>query len=224
MIGLPFKRFPFLLATALILSLPCVVAASPESHRLIVQGAADLEAQNYAEALKKFAAAARSDPKDSEAVYFQGAALNRLGRPQEALQQLEQAAKMGFRGVGLTFDTGWALLRLGHWQDAISQLKYFEIVVSGRAKTSEFLGRAYLGLGDYDQAEAKLEEAMQRDQDVAPTALLYLTALEQERKNPVSARQYLETLLREAPDSPIARALMQKLKEQPRPPEKGGLK
>jgi tetratricopeptide (TPR) repeat protein len=123
MIGLPFNRFPFLLATALIFVCSALVAASPESHQLIVQGAADLEAQNYAEAQKKFAAAARSDPKDSEAVYFQGAALNRLGRPQEALQQLEQADKMGFRGVGLTFDTGWALLRLGRWQDAISQLK-----------------------------------------------------------------------------------------------------
>ncbi len=224
MIGLPFKRFPFLLTTALILSLPCVVAASPDSHKLIVQGAADLEAQNYAEAQKKFAAASKSDPKDSEAVYFQGAALNRLGRPQEALQQLEQAAKMGFRGVGLTFDTGWALLRLGRWADAIAQLEYFDRVVSGRGKTSEFLGRAYLGLGDYDRAEAKLQEAIERDPELKPTALLYLAALEQERKNPEAARRYLETLVREAPESPIARSLMQKLKEQPRPAEKGGLK
>lgn len=221
MIGLPFKRFPFLLATALILSLPCVVAASPESRQLIMQGAADLEAQNYAAALKKFAAAARSDPKDSEAVYFQGAALNRLGRPQEALQQLEQADKMGFRGVGLTFDTGWPLLRLGRWQDAISQLKYFEIVVPGRAKTSEFLGRAYLGLGDYDQAEAKLEEAMQRDPDVAPTALVYLAALEERRGNPQRARQYLETIVRDAPESPIARNVAQKLKARPSAAKEG---
>jgi tetratricopeptide (TPR) repeat protein len=186
-----------------------------------VQGAADLEAQNYAEAQKKFAAAARSDPKDSEAVYFQGAALNRLGRPQEALQQLEQADKMGFRGVGLTFDTGWALLRLGRWQDAISQLKYFEIVVPGRAKTSEFLGRAYLGLGDYDQAEAKLEEAMQRDPDVAPTALVYLAALEERRGNPQRARQYLETIVRDAPESPIARNVAQKLKARPSAAKEG---
>jgi tetratricopeptide (TPR) repeat protein len=221
MIGLPFKRFPFLLATALIFVLPALVAASAESHQLITQGAADLEAQNYAEAQKKFAAASKSDPKDSEAVYFQGAALNRLGRTKEALDQLEQAAKMGFRGVGLTFDTGWALLRLGRWQDAISQLKYFEIVVPGRAKTSEFLGRAYLGLGDYDQAEAKLQEAMRRDPDVAPTALVYLAALEERRGNSQRARQYLETIVRDAPQSPIAREVAQKLKQPQRPAKKG---
>jgi tetratricopeptide (TPR) repeat protein len=222
MIGLPFKRFLFLLATALIFVLPAISIASPESHSLIVQGAADLEAQNYAEALKKFAAASKSDPKDSEAVYFQGAALNRLGRPQEALQQLEQAAKMGFRGVGLTFDTGWALLRLGRWQDAISQLKYFEIVVPGRAKTSEFLGRAYLGLGDYNRAEAKLQEAIERDRDVMPTALVYLAVLEKKRNNPQAAQQYLETLVREAPESPIARNIEQKIKQASLPVKKGG--
>lgn len=221
MIAAPSKSWPGFLTAALIFVLPAISIASPDSHKLIVQGAADLEAQNYAEALKKFAAASKSDPKDSEAVYFQGAALNRLGRPQEALQQLEQAAKMGFRGVGLTFDTGWALLRLGRWADAIAQLQYFERVVPGRGKTSEFIGRAYLGLGDYDQAEAKFQEAMQRDPDVVPTALVYLAALEERRGNPQRARQYLETVVRAAPDTPIARNVAQLLKAHPSAAKKG---
>ena len=49
MIGLPFKRLPVLLAAALSLSLPAVAAASPESHQLIVQGAADLKVEKYDE-------------------------------------------------------------------------------------------------------------------------------------------------------------------------------
>jgi tetratricopeptide (TPR) repeat protein len=221
MIGLPFKPFPVLLAIVLVLAISTLVIASPDSHQWIVQGAADLQAEKYAEALKKFDGAVRSDPRDSEAVYFQGAALNRLRRPKDALQWLEQAARMGYRGVGLAFDTGWALLRLGRWEEAISQLKYFEIVAPGRAKTSEFLGRAYLGLGDYDQAEAKLEEAMRRDPDVAPTALVYLAALEERRGNSQRARQYLETIVRDAPQSPIAREVAQKLKQPQRPAKKG---
>jgi cytochrome c-type biogenesis protein CcmH/NrfG len=69
-----------------------------------------------------------------------------------------------------------------------------------------------------------LKEAMQRDPDVKPTALFYLAALEEERNNPAAARRYLETLVRETPESPIARIARQKLEEQSRPAEKGGLK
>lgn len=77
MIALPFKRLPVLFATALIFAFPAIATASPESHQLIVQGAADLKGEKYDEALKKFEAASKTDPKDAEAVFFQGAALNR---------------------------------------------------------------------------------------------------------------------------------------------------
>jgi tetratricopeptide (TPR) repeat protein len=129
---------------------------------------------------------------------------------------------MGYRGVGLSFDTGWALLRLQRWKEAIEKLDYFEVVVPGRAKTSEFLGRAYLALGDFDQAEAKLQEAIERDPKVKPTALIYLAALEQKRGNPQRARQYLETIVRDAPQSPIARDVAQKLKPSPAAVRKQG--
>jgi tetratricopeptide (TPR) repeat protein len=188
---------------------------------LIVQGAADLKAEKYDEALKKFESASKADPKDAEALYFEGAALNRLARPKEALEQLEKAGAMGFKGPGLAFDTGWALLRLARWIDAIVQLEYFEKTVPGRGKTSEFLGRAYLGLREYDKAESKLQEAIRRDPALKPTGLLFLAAIEQERKNLAAARVYLETLLREVPESPIAQTLRKEMQEPPRPVDRG---
>jgi len=215
--GIPFTRFSVLLAIALILPFPAIVAASPESRQLITQGAADLKGEKYDEGLKKFEAASKADPKDTEALYFQGAALNRLGRFQEALPRLEKASAMGFKGPGLTFDTGWALLRLGRWIDAIVQLEQFEKAVPGRGKTSEFLGQAYFGLKQYDRAEVKLQEAMRRDSELKPTVLFYLAVLEQERKNPAAAERYLETLLKEAPESPIAQTLKKQAEQTPRP-------
>jgi tetratricopeptide (TPR) repeat protein len=192
---------------ACVLGLCAIAAASPQSHQLVLMGHADLNAGNYAESLKKFDAAIRADPNDGEALYFEGAALNRLGRFNEALARLEKAFSLGFKGPGLSFDTGWALLRLGRWIDAVVQLEQFERLFPGRAKTSEFLGQAYLGLKQYDRAEAKLIETIQRDADVKPTALLHLAMLERERKNPATAERYLETLQKEAPDSPIAQTL-----------------
>lgn len=220
MIGLPFKRFPLLLATALIFSLPCIVTASPESRQLILQGHADMAAGNYEESLKKFGAASKADPKDAEALYFEGAALNRLGRFEDALSRLERAGTTGYKGPGLVFDTGWALLRLGRWIDAVVQLEQFEKTIPGRGKTSEFLGQAYFGLKQYDRAEAKLKEAIQRDPELKPTALLHLAALETERNNPQAAERYLETLLKEAPDSPIAKSLKKQMEQVPGPEKK----
>ncbi|HEY6199959.1 MAG TPA: tetratricopeptide repeat protein [Candidatus Binatia bacterium] len=205
-------RFTLSLAAALIAVLPGVLAASPQSHELIMQGSAQLEAGRHSEALKRFDTASRSDPTDSEAVFFQGAALNRLRQPKAANEKLQQAARMGYRGVGLTFETGWALLRLRRWADAVEQFEYFEIVAPGRGKTSEFLGRAYLALGDFAGAEAKLREAVERDPRVKPTVLVYLAVLEDKRGHPQQARQYLETIIRDAPSSPIARAVAGQLK------------
>ena len=201
-----------------ILAFSSTATASPESRKLILQGHADMTAGNYEESLKKFVAAGKADPKDAEAVYFEGAALNRIGRFDEALSRLEKAATLGFKGPGLAFDTGWALLRLGRWIDAVVQLEQFEKAVPGRGKTSEFLGQAYLGLKQYDRAEAKLKEAIQRDPQLKPTALLHLAMLERDRKNPAAAERYLETLLKEVPDSPIAQTLRQR--NQPTGPEK----
>ena len=205
---------------ALVLGLRGIAAASPQSHQLILAGHADLNAGKYQEAIKKFDAAIKADPNDAEAVYFSGAALNRLGRFENALARLQGAFAMGYRQPALAFDSGWALLRLGHWSEAIAQLEFFERHIGGRGKTSEFMGQAYLGLRQYDQAEAKLKEAIQRDPDLKPTALLYLALLERERKNPAAAEGYLQALLNEAPDSAIARTLKKQMNPIPEPKKK----
>jgi tetratricopeptide (TPR) repeat protein len=188
---------------------------SPKSRELLLKGHADLAAGNYQEALKKFTAGSQADPKDAEIAYFEGAALNRMGRFRDALVRLEQAAATGFRSPGLTFDTGWALLRVGRWQDAVVQLEQFEKTVPGRGKTSEFLGQAYLGMREYGRAEAKLQEAIQREAKLKPTALLYLAALERERKNREAAKRHIETLMREVADSPVADILKQRSEWRP---------
>ncbi len=181
--------------------------ASPESRKLLLEGHGNLSADKYEAALRSFTAATQADANDGEAFYFQGATLNRMGRFRDALEKLEKAHSLGFKSPGLALDTGWAMLRLGRWIDAIVQLEFFEKNVPGRGKTSEFLGEAYLGLKQYDRAEAKLQEAIQRDANLKPTSLLYLASLELERKKRTAAEEYLETLQREIPDSVIAQTL-----------------
>lgn len=194
----------FVLATSLAI-------ASPESRRLIEEGATSLSAAKYDEALKRFEAAAAADPNDAEALFFQGVALNRLGRAPDALARIRQARAQGAKHGDLAFESGWALLGVRRWQDAVTQLEAYERARPGRGKTSEFLGRAYLGLKQYDKAEAQFREAMRRDPQLRPTVLLYLAALERERKNPDAARQAIEELLQQESDAPVTRAVREQI-------------
>lgn len=186
-------------------------AASPESRELIRQGVADLKEKKFDEALKKFEAANKADPKDAEAVFFMGVALNRLGRHPAASFLLEDAAARGFSHPDLDFESGWALLGSGQFKQAAERLERYEQAHPGRGQTSEFLGRAYLALGDLDKAEAKLKEAVERDPNLKPTVLFYLAGLEARRKNLEAARKNLQALLQEAPESPLGRVLREEL-------------
>lgn len=198
--------------------LPADGAASLESREWIAKGVGDLTEQRYDEALKKFESASQADPTDAEAVFFQGVALNRLGRHGEALARLEKAKAMGVVHPDLGFETGWSLLRLRRWDEAVAALERYEQAHPGRGQTSEFLGRAYLALGEYDRAEAKLEEAIQRDPALKGTALFYLALVERARRDLPAAGRRLGDLLREAPESPIARRLGERLARVAPPP------
>ncbi len=212
------RRWFMLLLLAAVISPAGVRAASPESRVLIRQGIADLQERKREEALKKFEAASQADPTDAEAVFYQGFTLNVLGRPLDALKHLARARAMGYEEPRLAFQTGWALLGVGLWKEAVAALERYEQAHPGRGKTSEFLGRAYLALGEYDRAETKLEEAIQRDPALKGTALFYLALLERARADLPAARRRLVDLLREAPESPIARRLRERLVRLAPPP------
>ncbi len=207
-------RVPWILSatvSALFLALPPLAAASPQSKELTRQGAADLAARQFEGALRKFEAAAQADPNDAEAFFFQGVALNRLGRPIAALQQLDRAAALKYDHPDFGFEVGWSLLGLGRYADAIASLEAYDRARPGRGQTSEFMGRAYLALRQFDKAEAAFQEALRRDPSLKPTVLYSLAVLERRRQNLAASREYLERLGREAPESPLTHTLREQL-------------
>lgn len=148
---------------AAMLTLAVSAQASPQSQRLIGEGRALLTKGNVDGALAKFDAAAKADPNDADALYFQGAALNRLMRHGQALARLQAAQQNGLKKAGMDFEMGWALLGTDRFGDAIRRLQAYDRAKPGVGKTSELLGRAHMGLKQYDQAEAYLKEAIRRD-------------------------------------------------------------
>ena len=138
-------------------------------------------------------------------------ALNRLGRHREALLGLWIADGAGVVLPLLDFELGWSAVSLGLWRVAAERLERFEEAKPGGAKTVEFLGRAYLGLGRLDEAEAQLREALRRDPDVKPTVLYYLALVDQARGDSTAAQEELQTLLGLAPGSPLVPSLRDSL-------------
>src|SRR6185503_2394811 len=90
-------------------------------------------------------------------------------------------------------------------QQCVERLERFESAAPGRGQASEFLGRCYLALRQYDKAEAMLKRALERDARLAPTVNLSLAALEQARGRPAAARAHLESVA--SADAPTGRAL-----------------
>ncbi len=162
---------------ALAPSVSAAQSAAQSARELLEEGISLLDAGDYEAALEKFEAAGEIEPIPQIFV-FQAVALNRLGRHREALRGLWIADGAGVVLPLLDFELGWSAVSLGLWRVAAERLERFEEAKPGGSKTVEFLGRAYIGLGRLDEAEAQLREALRRDPDVKPTVLYYLALVE----------------------------------------------
>jgi tetratricopeptide (TPR) repeat protein len=205
----PSVQGHLILCAVVVIIVPLPATASTESRYLVIEGIDKLALHQYEDALKKFEAASQSDPTDAEATFYQGLALNRLGEPQEALSRLQQAQEQGATHPDIAFELGWSLLYLERWADALRELDRYELTSPGRGQTSEFRGRAYFALGDYDKAEALLQEALRRDPSLAPSVHLYLAFVARARNDIDTVSRELQAILEETPDSPLARGIRQ---------------
>jgi tetratricopeptide (TPR) repeat protein len=134
-----------------------------------------------------------------------------MGRYSAAWGRLQQARALGVTHPEFAFELGWSLVNLQRWADAVTQLETYERAHPGRGQTSEFLGRAQLGLKQYDAAMASFDEALRRDPRLKPTVHFYQALLEQQRGNAEAARTHVQSILQESPNSPVARAVNSQL-------------
>lgn len=150
--------------------------ASTKSSPLVQKGYRYLTEQKFSQALKQFEEASKADSKDGQAYFFQGVVLNRLGRFEEAGKSLDKSKQYGAH-PDFAFERGWAHLGQKEWREAIQILNEFEKKRPGRAQNSEFIGRAYFGLGEYQKAEKYLKKALKQDPKLKKTVDSYLSMM-----------------------------------------------
>ena len=195
-------------ARGLALALACIStpsAASPESDALVRRGLMEFEAQRFRDAIHFFGEAVRADPKDLRAVFLQGASLNRLGNYREAYLLVSGVERQGGRHPEMDFEAGWALMGIGRSRACIDRLERFDKAYPGRGQTSEFLGRCYLQLREYERAESHFNEAVKREPKLKPSVDLSMARLEQARNRPDAARDRLQAAA--DANAPTGRAL-----------------
>lgn len=196
----------------------------PAIDGLIKDGIAALRAGNIEGAQKIFEEATRKAAADPRGWFFKGMALNRLGAFRVAMRSLLRARALGFKPPQIDFEMGWASLNIGLFKPTILHLSAFEKASPGSAKTSEFLGRAYFALKQYDRAEKHLREAIARDPKTRATALLYLARLQKARGDKGQASKTLAEIITGSPNTGVGRNLREtlnkRLTERPAPTTK----
>jgi tetratricopeptide (TPR) repeat protein len=198
-----------LIAAALLLAACATVPPAPPDA-VVLRGIDHLTNHQYEPALGLFHSAANEPTPNAFAVFYEGVTLNRVGRFQEALERLDRADAMGVDRPELAFEQGWSLLGQQRWKDAIARLERYERRHPERAKTSELLGRAYVGVWKPEKAEAKLKKAA-LDPALAPGALFYLAVLERSRNDTIAMRKYIDALLASAPEERLKLVVPQRV-------------
>ena len=194
----------------------CIVSpgwANDASQALNQQAIEKLKSGDYVGTLGDADAAVAADPSDGQSHFLRGMALNRLGDFPEAVRALNRSVARGYTHEHGLFEVGWAALGAGRSRDAIAALGAYEQVHPGRAQTSEFMGRAYMQLGQYDRAEALLQEAVERDPQLTPTANIYLSLIEKLRGRNAESMAYIRSSIDRYPQSPVSQTMQEHLRE-----------
>lgn len=112
----------------------------------------------------------------------------------QALARLQAAQQNGLKKAGMDFEMGWALLGTDRFGDAIRRLQAYDRAKPGVGKTSELLGRAHMGLKQYDQAEAYLKEAIRRDPGLTISSQFHLAMLDAARDDQAGVTRHLDRM------------------------------
>ena len=194
--------------------------ASKASDNLVARGLVQLKGGKFIAATKYFNGAVQVDPKDPRALFYLGVALNRIGQHGAALESFQRMWRLKVTHRQLGLEAGWAAIAKGRTALAISLLEPYVKANPENAKAREFLGRAYIGDGRFDDAERELKRAIELDPAVKPTSLYYLGNIAGLRNDGDGVVQALNGILQDAPNSRTGAVLRNTLRRAAAAPQK----
>ncbi len=192
---------------ALAVAPPTLGSEHSEQKPLLAEGLQAFQDKQYRAALDKFNQFVKLKPEDGRGYLFRGLTLNRLGAFRLALADLLRAEGLGQSFSRMAPEIAWAWLETGAPNEARLRLEPYVAAHPDDAKAHEFLGRAWLGLGDLDKGEASLKRALELNPDLEATVRFYLAAVENRRGNVRGVFENLAGIIIGKPESRIGQRL-----------------
>ncbi len=213
---LPRYKFSHIsaIASAGVLVILLLIAPAAFSQRgyleWLNQGLVLLQSRRFSEALALMDEAIAGHG-DSRFYLLRGVALNRMQRSAEALISLRHAESAGLDLPRLDFEIGMAAVHLRAYSLARERLRHYEQLRSGEPRTALLLGRAYLGMGQLDEALRWYLETRSRGPALEAHVQDGLARIAAARGELETAHEHRQDLESRASGSPLAQALARDL-------------
>jgi tetratricopeptide (TPR) repeat protein len=200
------ERAAALAATLLLLAASPLPARASDEARALLLRAEELASQDRCEeALPRARRAAELAPQEARAALVEGRCALRLGRYGEAIAPLERARRLDPALRGVALDLAIAHYHQGQLAAADLELKTAERESPDDARVVLYRGLLLLRSADSAEAAATLERAGGLDAEIDPAASYYAGLAWEYARDRERARQALERVQRDAPDSEWAR-------------------
>jgi len=193
-----------------------VVEASEQSKLLYSRGLVEFHADRFQAALDLFNQAVAADETDVYARYYRAVTRGRLNDLEGAIGDLRAVlvAKPDLDQAAL--DLGVALVQTRKYREAIPYLQQAQRVPDLEGNASQFLGVAYLRLGELDEARDAFRRAAAHDPQQLLVSRYYEGVVEFQQGNLLAAEDRFAYVVKYSPESEIgtqAAAFIQKLHE-----------
>ncbi len=166
------NRKKHFLLTAVLLSALLGTGQTPTNFS---NGVAQYRDDNYAEALKFFAAAATEEPQNAQVPYYTGRIYMDMSDYKKAAEYLEKAIALDSSRAHWIYECGLIYYAIPDYKKS---LQFIELAgEKGYKKTNDYLenlGNAYVNVRQYAKGAALLDEVLQKKP--ADKALMYQTA------------------------------------------------
>jgi tetratricopeptide (TPR) repeat protein len=132
-----------------------------DSTNAVIFGANHLKQGDLPLAEERFVAALRSDPQNSEALYYLGLVHQQKGEPIIAIEMFQKALSVNANVAIVHANLGLTLASLGRFEDARPHLERALELNSDDFAVTFNAGRGFLALEDFSRAETALLRSLQ---------------------------------------------------------------
>jgi alpha-L-glutamate ligase-like protein len=166
---------------------------------------ARMRTKSWSDALEAYDAVLALDSMRHSAWVNSGIALSHLQRPSSSAKRYQRAQAIEPTKMSAWINEGIAWVRAEEFEKALAPLRHVVERSAGedRAKALIYLGQAWLGLGDREQAEESFREAI----TLKPDSELARVGLASLQKDPEEGLRLVDQVLRLHPSSSLAYAV-----------------